>query len=403
MERREKKENIYRIIMLVFLTIVITALITALIAYESLGGNQTKYIVNTGDSSSIGRTFQNLKNFIEKKYIGEIDEEKMLDYAIKGYVAGLEDDYSEYISKSEMEEYIQNTIGEYVGIGVYIGNDTVNNQIIIVGVMKESPAEKAGLKAGDIIQKVDDIEYKGEQLSEASEKLKGIEGTKTKITILRNNQTLDIEVTREKVKTSHIETEVLENNIGYIQINSFNKGSYDEFKSKYDLLSKQNIKSLIIDLRNNGGGIVEEAVNIADLMIEKDSTILITKNKSGEELTKAKQDRKITLPVTILINENTASASEILAGALKDCDSATIIGTKSYGKGVIQTIYTLSDGSGLKLTTDEYFTPNHNAINKIGITPDIEVNLPKNESVYEVDRNNDTQLQKAIEHCKSQM
>ncbi len=394
----DKKQNVYKIIMLLALTIVITVIITSIVVYDALGGNSIKYIVNTGESSSIGKTFYNLKNFIEQKYIGEIDEEQMLDYAIKGYVYGLGDEYSEYITKDEMQEYIEEATGTYVGIGVYIANDTENNELLIVGVMKGGPAEEAGMQPGDVVTKIDGVEYKGEQLNEATEKLKGEAGTTMTLTVDRNGEEIQLQITRNQVKTSHVEGEVLENRIGYIQITSFDEGCYEEFKQKYEELAKQNIQSLIIDLRNNGGGMVDEAVDIADLMIEKDQTILITKNKQGEEVTKAKQDRIITVPVAILINENTASASEILAGAVKECDAATIIGEKSYGKGVIQTIFTLSDGSGIKLTTDEYFTPNHNTINHVGITPDIEVSLPEEANIYNIERSQDTQLQKAIEH-----
>ena len=195
---------------------------------------------------------------------------------------------------------------------------------------------------------------------------------------------------------------MLENNIGYMQISTFDEGCYEEFKQNWEELNSKNINSLIIDLRNNGGGIVDEALDIADMMVEKDKVLLITKGKKEKENeTKAKTDKVINIPIIILINENTASSSEILSAAVKENNNnVKIVGTKSYGKGVIQTIYTLTDGSGLKLTTNEYFTPNHNTINKIGITPDIEVEFPKEENLYTVEKKNDTQLQKAIELLK---
>ena len=184
-----------------------------------------------------------------------------------------------------------------------------------------------------------------------------------------------------------------------MEISSFDEGSYDEFIQKWEELKAKNIASLIIDLRNNGGGIVEEATNMADMMVEKDKTLLITKGKNDkEEITKSEKEKVINLPIVILVNENTASSSEILAAAVKENnENVKIVGTNTYGKGVIQTIFSLTDGSGIKLTTNAYYTPKHNEINKVGIKPDIEVELPEGEDFYSVEREKDTQLKKAIE------
>lgn len=397
--KTEKSNRIYKTIMLVLLTAIITFIITSISMYNVLGKKTIKTLTN---SSSIESTFNNFKKFIEKKYIGTIDEEKMLESAIKGYVEGLDDEYSEYITKEEMKEYMEETNGKYVGIGVYISNNTQTNQIVVLMPMKGSPAEEAGMKSGDIITKIDGVEYKGEDLSKASNALKQEEGTKVKVEILRDNQTIELEIERKTIKINHVESEVINNSIGYIQISTFDDGCYDEFKQKIDELKTKNIKSLIIDLRNNGGGIVEEAINIADLFTTKNSTLLITTGKNTEEeITKAKKDKEVDMPIVILVNENTASASEILTAAIKEnCEKVTIVGKTTFGKGVIQTIFTLTDGSGLKLTTNEYYTPKRNKINKIGIKPDVEVDFPENESVYSIEKQKDTQLQKAIELLK---
>ena len=397
--KTEKSNRIYKTIMLVLLTAIITFIITSISMYNVLGKKTIKTLTN---SSSIESTFNNFKKFIEKKYIGTIDEEKMLESAIKGYVEGLDDEYSEYITKEEMKEYMEETNGKYVGIGVYISNNTQTNQIVVLMPMKGSPAEEAGMKSGDIITKIDGVEYKGEDLSKASNALKQEEGTKVKVEILRDNQTIELEIERKTIKINHVESDVINNSIGYIQISTFDDGCYDEFKQKIDELKTKNIKSLIIDLRNNGGGIVEEAINIADLFTTKNSTLLITTGKNTEEeITKAKKDKEIDMPIVILVNENTASASEILTAAIKEnCDKVTIVGKTTFGKGVIQTIFTLTDGSGLKLTTNEYYTPKRNKINKIGIKPDVEVDFPENESVYSIEKQKDTQLQTAIELLK---
>lgn len=395
----QKTQRIYKTIMLVILTAAITFIITSVAIYNFSGKEKVKHITAT---DTIGRTFQTFRSFIEKNYLGEIDDSAMLESAIKGYVAGLNDEYSEYITKEEMEEYLEDAIGKYVGIGVYLTNNTKTNQIVIIMPMKNSPAEEAGIKSGDIITKIDGIEYTGEELNKATIALKDKEGTKAQLEILRDGEVINLEVERKEIKVNHIKTEVLENKIGYIDITTFDEGNYDEFKEKWEELKTKNITSLIIDLRNNGGGIVDEAINIADMIVEKDKTLLITTSKDkSEEITKAKQEKTIDMPIVFLVNKNTASASEILAAAVRENnENVKIVGTTTYGKGVIQTIYKLTDGSGIKLTTNAYYTPNHNEINKVGIKPDIEVELPEGESLYSVEMENDTQLQKAIEILK---
>lgn len=395
----QKTQRIYKSIMLVILTAAITFIITSVVMYNFSGKEKVKYITAT---DSIGKTFQTFRNFIEKNYLGEIDDSKMLESAIKGYVEGLNDEYSEYITKEEMEEYMEDTTGKYVGIGVYIANNTKTNQIVVLMPMKESPAEEAGIKSGDVITKIDGVAYTGEELNKASSALKSKEGIKAQIEILRDGKTINLEVERREVKVSHIETEVIENKIGYIEIPTFDEGCYNEFKQKWEELKAKNITSLIIDLRNNGGGIVDEAINIADMMVEKDKTLLITASKDKEEhITKAKEEKNINIPIVILVNKNTASASEILSSAVRENnENVKIVGTTTYGKGIIQTLYKLTDGSGIKLTTNAYYTPNHNEINKVGIKPDIEVELQEGENFYSIEMENDTQLQKAIEILK---
>ena len=195
---------------------------------------------------------------------------------------------------------------------------------------------------------------------------------------------------------------MIENNKAYIKISSFNDGTANEFKEAYENLKENNPTGLIIDLRNNGGGLVTESLDIAETMVEKGKTLLITSNKNNkEDIKKSKENPTINIPVVVLINQNTASASEILAGILKDNCNYKIIGTKSYGKGVIQTVYSFSDGSGLKVTTEEYFTPNHNIINKVGITPDIEVKLDSEwENISNIPYENDLQLQEAVKQLE---
>ena len=399
-----KLQRVYKTIMLIVLVAVITFMITTVAIYNKIGDTSNiKYVLVGGDAnaSDSNGILSKLKIAVEKYYLGEYDEKAMNEYAAKGYIAGLGDAYSEYITAEEYEEFSQEVYGSFVGIGIYFGKD-VNNKMVIVEPIGNSPAEKAGLLSGDYITKVDDYVVTEESTTtEVSDKIKGVEGTKVKIEILRGEQTLTFEILRENVKLHYIETEVLENNIGYISISSFDDGTADEFKTKLQDLLAKNVKSLIIDLRNNGGGIVQEATQIADYLLDKDKTIIITKDKAGnEEITKTKQDKLTDLPLVVITNSQTASASEILVSALKDNNRAKTVGIKTYGKGVIQNVYRLSDGSALKLTTEEYYTPLGNKINGLGINPTEVVELPDGVNIYSVPREKDTQLDKAIELLK---
>lgn len=397
----QKRKNIYKVVMLVVLVAVITFITTTLFMYKYIGGN-VKYVQVSSENSKISSALTSIRKIIDKKFLGEIDEEKILNETIKGYVKGLDDPYTEYMTKEEMEEFNTDIMGNFTGIGIYLTNDVERNVIVIISPIKDSPAYKAGILPGDIITKVDDVSYTGEQLTEASNKIKGEIGTKVKLEILRNDETIELEITREHIKINHVESKILNNNIGYIEFNSFDDGCSDEFKEKVEELKSKNITSLIIDIRNNGGGLVDEAIKIADYIVEKDATLLITKDKTGEEeITKAEIDPIIDVPIVVLTNGSSASASEILAGALKDNGKATIVGEKTYGKGVIQELLTLTDGSGLKITTSEYYTPNRNKINEVGITPDVEVKLDEEiEDELTIEESKDNQLQKAIEILK---
>lgn len=396
MKEKDYSKSIF--IKSIILTILLTTVIVSMITIIIMNNNEQTSLLNR-----IEGKLSSVEQIVDKDYLGEIDENKIFDETIKGYVEGLNDEYSQYFTKEELEKYKTDNIeGQFVGIGVYIIQDTEKNAIRVLAPIKGSPAEKAGILAGDYIVKVDNQAYTGEQITEATNKMKGKEGTKVKIQIIRDEKTLDLEVERANVRVNPVEAEIYEENIGYLKISSFDQGSGSEVTKKVEELKEKNIKSLIIDLRNNGGGIVDEAIEIADLFTNKDSTLLITKDKHGNEsISKAKKDKVIEVPIIVLTNENTASASEILAGALKDNNVAKIVGTTTFGKGVIQELLTMKDGTGLKLTTNEYYTPNRNKINKVGIEPDEKIELPEEyRNILSVPKEVDTQLNKAIELLK---
>ena len=396
-------QRIYKTIMLIIIVIITTSLITAFATYQYLRNNVLA--IRKGNNTSfegLEYTLSQFRTELENKYIGEINDEELIDGALKGYVNALGDPYTTYYTKEEMKEIMEETNGNFVGIGIYMTENIKENVIMVIKPIENSPAEKAGILPGDIITKINDVEYTGDKLEEASNKIRGEEATKVKLEIYRNGETKEFEITRKKVVISHITTKVLEDNIGYIAISDFDGDCANEFKTKYKELEKKGITKLIIDIRNNGGGIVDKSLEIANTMIEKGSTLLITKDKkNNEDITKATENPIINMPVVVLTNEYSASASEILAGALKDNNKATLVGTKTYGKGIIQELNKLSDGSGLKVTVSEYYTPNHTAINKIGITPDVEVELSDEaKKQLNLEEKDDNQLQKAIEILK---
>lgn len=403
-----KKQRVYKTIMLVILTAFLTFILTTIYITNKNSvdnGEQSISSLFGGSSSSENQLMQYIKSIrsiLDKYYLNDIDDEKVIEGALEGYVASLDDPYTEYIPKDEMENYTADLKGNYVGIGIYMAQNTKDNTIVVLTPIKYSPAEEAGILPGDIIKKIDGVEYKGEDMEVASNNIKGIEGTTVTLEILRGQEVKVFEIKRKKITTNPVISEKLEDNIGYLEISSFDEETAENFKTEYQKLKSQGITSLIIDLRNNGGGLVDQALQIADYIVPKDKDLLVTVDKNkNEKVEKSEEDVLIDMPIVVLVNENTASSSEILAGALKDLDEATIVGTTTYGKGVIQQFLTLRNGAGLKITVEEYYTPNRTKINGVGIEPDVEVELPETvTNSLLVTREEDTQLQKAVEILK---
>lgn len=391
------------------ITIIATAVITFTITIVALYGRKTANVSTENaisqamKSDTLNSKLNMIKAKINEQFIGDVDENNLKEYAIKGYVAGLNDIYSQYLTADEMKDFTDETNANFVGIGVYMTKNTKQNAIEVYGVIKDSPAEEVGIKKGDFITGVEGKKVTGDDFETIAKEIKGAEGSKVKVEITRGTETKEYEITRRKVAINNVTSQMLSNNVAYINIASFEGDISTDFENQYKDLANKGAKSLIVDLRNNGGGLVQEALEIGDLFTDKDQTLLIETDKEGKEtVEKAKTDKTISLKTVVLVNEDSASASEILAALLKEeCDNVTIVGTKTYGKGVIQTLYQLTDGSGLKITTNEYFTPKHNKINKIGITPDVEVEESKDfkfDGTIDIDK--DVQLKKAIEIAK---
>ena len=400
-----KKQNNYKFVMVVLITAILSILISTVIVYNCTKGNLgTKYVfVGNKNETDYDRAIASIREIIDDYYLGDLPEENdLVEGAIKGYVEALDDEYTEYMTADDWSEYKEEALGNYIGIGVVLR--TMDKGQEIYQVIKNSPAQKAELEVGDIITKVDDIIATKENMEEVTNYIKSKkEGTKFKVELLRGEETISKEVESETVRILQIDSEMLDDNIGYMYIATFDMGVAEDFKANYKELKEAGVKSLIIDLRNNTGGVFDEAMSIAEMFLDKDVTMLICHDKkNGETVYKSKTDKEIDLPVVILTNEYSASASEVLVAALKDNKRATILGTKTYGKGVLQSVLSLSNGGSLKITTQEFFRPNGEKINKVGIEPDIVLDIPSQYSnILYVPDEQDNQLQKAEEILKN--
>ena len=403
----DKKNNIYKISMIIIVTVLVTFLITSIIFYnyyiKTNTGNidaLTKYITISDSTKSLEKKIEILKRYLENEYMGELDEEAMTESALKGYVAGLGDEYTEYLTEDELEELMVSVNGNYVGIGIYMTQNE-DDEIVVLLPIEGSPAETAGLQTGDIIKKVDGIECKGLELTEVSNMVKGEEGTTVNLEIEREEDIFSVDIERRTVELKYIDSEVLEDNIGYIQMISFDEGCSSKFKEELEKLKAQNIKSLIIDLRDNGGGLVTEAIATSEIFVPLGNIILKSYDKDGNEtVTKSSNINTEKIKIVVLVNENSASATEIFAAAIQDNEVGTIIGTKTFGKGVMQEVQPLKIGGALKITIEEFKTPKGNKIHEVGITPDIEVDNEKDQFIISIEE--DKQLKTAIEYLKKQ-
>lgn len=340
--------------------------------------------------------------FLEKKveddFLYKVDKEKLRQGELKGMVASLGDPYSEYLTLEDFDALAEQTNGKFFGIGVSVSSNE-EGQILVIAPIKDTPAEKVGIKTGDLIIKVNGEPVSGNDLQAAVAKIKGDKGTSVKITIYRpsTKETKDIDVKRDEIKLETVISNTIKD-LGYIGITQFNDNTYDEFKKALNNLKEKNVKGLIIDLRGNPGGTVDSVEKIANELLPE-GTIVSAKNRDGQVVFDYKSDKEyVNLPMAVLINGGSASASEILAGAIRDFKMGTLIGEKSFGKGIVQSVFPFPDGSGLKITTSEYFTPSGENIHKKGIKPDIKVKLPENVKGIGIEYlNTDSQLKKAIE------
>ena len=333
-----------------------------------------------------------LSSYINRFYLNDIDYGKMGDIIYKAMVSGLDDKYAAYYTKDEYKDISEKTKGEFCGIGAYISQGKNDNSLKVAGVVKGGPAEKAGIKKGDIIVEVDGENIQGKDSSYAVSKMKGKKGTNVSISVVRkgNKKPITFNIKREVIHDNTVSYKMLDNNIGYISVSAFETVTKKQFKSSVDCLEKKNEKGLIIDLRDNGGGLLDTALDMLDHILPK-KLVVYTKDKNGvAEEYYTKDDKEIKIPIVILVNGNSASASEVFCGALRDYGKAKLLGTKTFGKGIVQSSFAFRDGTGLKFTTSKYYTPKGINIHGTGFEPDIKVKsngkmTALKESGYKVD------------------
>lgn len=341
---------------------------------------------------TINQKTAQIESIINKYYVNDYDEQLMEEMMYKGMIASLKDPYSYYMSEKELKEFLDDTEGNYVGIGIMV-NLTEDEKIHINKVFDGSPAQDSGLKEGDKIMKVEDKEVNLENYQEVFSDIKGEEGTKVKLNIYREkeNKTFNVEVLRKSLDVPTVEYKLLDDNIGYISISQFDRVTYDQFKKAYDALNGSN--GLIIDLRDNPGGLLTTVNKITDMLVPE-GTITYIEDKQGNRDYHKSDANYYNKPLVILVNKNSASASEVLSGAVKDFGVGKLVGETTYGKGVVQNMYQLADGSGVKITMAKYYTPSGVCIQGTGIEPDYKVTNPENSD-------KDLQLEKGIEVIKN--
>lgn len=352
-------------------------------------------------SSETERKLEKLESLIESKFLKNVDEKELQDGIYEGYISGLGDPYSVYYDEEATKSLNESTQGEYDGIGAVLTQDKNTGIITLTQIYEGSPAEKAGLKADDILYKVAGEEVTGIDLTEVVTHIKGEKGTEVELTVLRGEKSEEVTVTaiRETIEYPTVSSKMLEEGIGYLRITEFDSVTYGQYVEAYNDLKSQGMKGIVVDLRSNPGGNLNTVCQILDLILPE-GKIVYTEDKDGnqQELT-SDEEHQIDIPMTVLVNGYSASASEIFAGAVQDYGFGEIIGTQTYGKGVVQQIFDLEDGTCVKLTIAKYFTAKGQDIDGKGITPDITIEYEADEANPEADN----QLDRAVEVLRGKL
>lgn len=392
----EEKRGFPKIILVILFLVVAIGSFFGGSIYGSL--NSPVILPDGGGSSTNDSSFDKLfevKDVLHQQYYQDIDDEALLEGAIKGMVDAVGDPYTVFFNQEEYQEFQDDGQGNYVGIGVMVG--IKEDKIVVISPFEGSPAYEAGIRAGDFILKVEGVEYKGSEMDKAVSVIKGEEGKPVTLTISQNGVEKDVTIVRASITLVNVQSEMVAGNIGHVTMLQFTNNTAKQVREAMEELKAQGAEGYILDLRGNPGGYLDEAVDTASLFVEKGKTVLYTLDKAQQKREYlSKGGDFIGAPLVVLLDEGSASASEVVAGALKDYKAATIVGQKSFGKGIVQMVFNVGNKEGVKVTVSSYYSPNGINIHGEGILPDVEVQLPEGvEAPLTID--NDTQLQKAVE------
>lgn len=403
MEKKQKKKinNSFKTSEVVFL-IILTCIISLIMGFSFSNKSQLQTKKEITNDKELDEFIKNY-HYLLDNYYGDIDRKKLLDGATDGMIKQLDDEYSTMIPNEESNSFNIRLEGTYEGIGIEIIHDNEKN-IIVYNVIEDSPAKKAGIQTGDIILKVDDKNFEKKETTELSKYILNNNKKQFKITVKRNGEEKEFEIERKHITLKSVESQIIKEDnktIGYIYISIFANDSYNQFKKQLKQLENKKIASLIIDVRDNTGGHLMTVYNIASLFLDQNHIVYQTQTKEKTKKVYSKGTKTKQYKIIVLQNENSASASELLSAALKEEYGATIIGTKSYGKGTVQELITTTSGSEYKFTTKKWLTPKGNWIHKKGVQPDINIELSE-EYRNDPKRENDNQYQKAISEAKKE-
>ena len=332
---------------------------------------------------------------IRSSYVGEYTDKKLFEGAMHGLVEGLDDPYSEYLDETGFSRLNEMTDGTFGGIGVVLGQR--NKEFVVVSPMEGSPGAKAGIEAGDKILKVNDVDTKGRSLEDVVSTIRGKKGTSVKLLLEhKNGQQFTADIVRDDIKVKSVAGRMLpDSKIGYIRIAMFNENTGEEFKKAYEKLEQEGMQATLLDLRHNPGGLLTECVKVSNYIVPKGPVVSITDKKGNTKVYESKLE-KVKYPLAVLIDHGSASASEIVSAAVQDTKAGKLFGVKTYGKGCVQSVFHVTTKTGLKLTTAMYYTPSGRSIHKVGVTPDVEIELPEKATV-------DVQLNKAEEYLRDEL
>ena len=397
--KRSKKRGCLKQVARVFVVLIVIGM--------SFYAGRVSAVPSTGFGTGLNnRKILQKLSFLEaytgKYYLNKIDSDNVEQNIYKGFAKGLNDPYAEYYTKSEYKQLTEEDSGEYEGIGISVVKDTDTGYAEIASVFKDQPAYKAGLKTGDLITAVNKKSTVDMDLQDVVSEIKNKDNKTVVLTIYRDKQSKDYTVKKSSVQLDSVSYKMKANKTGYIAVSQFLENTGDQFDKAVTALEKQGMTSLIIDLRDNGGGLLDTCTDMLSRLVEKDKLLVYTKDKEGnKEEFKSDSTKTVDIPMVLLVNGNTASASEIMTGCLKDYGKATVVGTKTYGKGIVQSIMPLPDGSAVKFTVANYYTPNGINIHKKGIEPDVEVKISDEQwKKAQTDEKADTQLKTAMEILK---